>query len=284
MNTEFSMKTTILFLALLCTIPSALAEPSNGPWKDPAARPVRSAEVDDSRQGDDALMKESNRACRKLRESMTYLDSISTKGATCDPNNRDISDEGIRACVYAKYTPVLFLDRLSNRLIHEVKLHQDRLKRDPAYAHQMVEKVILPYINREAMAALTVMRPWRKATTVEKCQFIDEYTHQMVDDYTIAMTNYSNERVKFLPLRDGEHLRKSRVRVKSFVIGKKVEIPLEYRLMRYKGEWRIYDLVVNNISIAKSYHGQFKEHISQKGLSGMIDLLKEKRMNNDQRH
>ena len=191
----------------------------------------------------------------------------------CNDNQDDISINSIKTCASIQYSPGLFLDKLSSRMIHEVKRHQSRLDSDACYAHELVANILLPYIDRVAMSALTVMHPWRNASEEDKAQFVEKYTYKVIDDYSSAMTDYTNERVEILPLRKSDYIDKSRVKVQSMIKGGRVDIPVEYRVKRSNGEWRIYDLVVNNISMVRSYRVQFKEVIAKEGLGGLVNKL-----------
>ncbi len=230
-----------------------------------------------------------SRFCIVVALSLVMLSAMAVQGdnvasdsqseqLACQGNNIDISDKGIKDCVPDNYSPVRFLERLANRVIYEVKHNKSRLESEPHYAHNMVRAIILPYMDRVTMAALTVMHPWRWATEEDKKAFIEEYTHKVIDDYSSAMTDYSNEKVVFAQLRKRDYVDQAKVRVKSTLKGPRQDIPVEYRVKRSGGEWRVYDLVVNNISMVRSYRVQFKPEIKTSGLSGLVKRLKKLNM------
>jgi phospholipid transport system substrate-binding protein len=56
-------------------------------------------------------------------------------------------------------------------------------------------------------------------------------------------------------------------------------VPVEYKLFREneKGEWRIYDIVTDDVSLLETYQGQFRKLMADKGFDGLLTTLKSKR-------
>ncbi len=60
---------------------------------------------------------------------------------------------------------------------------------------------------------------------------------------------------------------------------KQDELPVEYKLFRAdaKGEWRIYDIVTDDVSLLETYQGQFRKLLADKGFDGLLATLKTKK-------
>jgi phospholipid transport system substrate-binding protein len=72
-------------------------------------------------------------------------------------------------------------------------------------------------------------------------------------------------------------LKKGRVEVASHIRtadGKK--IPLNYRMTEKSGSWKVYDVVIEGVSMVKNYRSQFKEILSKKSPDDLINTLKKK--------
>jgi phospholipid transport system substrate-binding protein len=199
---------------------------------------------------------------------------------SCTNNPKDYSDASIAACTVRTYNPLLFLDKLAERVIHDVNANKDRLQNDTNYAIRMVQEIIVPYIDRSTMAALTIMHPWRNASQGEKSSFTDLFIKQVVNDYKSAflsavVQNNGSTSVDFTPLKSDDYKKASKVRVKSSLsMSGSDGIPVMYKLKVVDGRWRIYDIVVNDISMVRSYRSQFKSVIT--GCSGHLTCLIEK--------
>jgi phospholipid transport system substrate-binding protein len=83
---------------------------------------------------------------------------------------------------------------------------------------------------------------------------------------------YSGEEVKFL----NERLEGNYAEVKSIMVGKKTEIPLDYRLMNKDGDWKAYDVVVDGISLVQNYRGQFTKILRASSYENLVQTLRDK--------
>jgi phospholipid transport system substrate-binding protein len=57
------------------------------------------------------------------------------------------------------------------------------------------------------------------------------------------------------------------------------KFPVEYKLYKTagKGEWRIYDIVTDDVSLLETYQGQFRKLMADKGFDGLLSTLKAKK-------
>ena len=72
-------------------------------------------------------------------------------------------------------------------------------------------------------------------------------------------------------------LKKGKVEVSSYIRladGKK--IPLKYRALQKNGTWKVYDVIIEGISMVKNYRGQFREILSSGSPDDLIATLKKK--------
>ena len=88
--------------------------------------------------------------------------------------------------------------------------------------------------------------------------------------------NYSDQEVKYLPVRmdiDGK-----RAAVDTLVRQAGApDIPIEYRLrLEEAAGWRVYDVVIDGISLVSNYRTSFSGHIRRIGLDGLISWLDER--------
>jgi phospholipid transport system substrate-binding protein len=83
---------------------------------------------------------------------------------------------------------------------------------------------------------------------------------------------YSDEEVKFL----NERLEGNYAEVKSIMVGKKTEVPLDYRLMKKDGDWKAYDVVVDGISLVQNYRGQFIKILRSSSYEHLVQTLRDR--------
>ncbi|MGD2098016.1 MAG: ABC transporter substrate-binding protein, partial [Desulfobacterales bacterium] len=92
--------------------------------------------------------------------------------------------------------------------------------------------------------------------------------------YADRILAYTSEEIDF---GKETELKKGRVEVESYIVttdNKKV--PLFYRLTNKSGQWRVYDVVIEGVSMVKNYRGQFREILSKKKPEELLQTLREK--------
>ncbi len=122
------------------------------------------------------------------------------------------------------------------------------------------------------MAKRSLGDQWDKLAERERQEFVDLFTELLTATYVEQMHAYSGEEVTFL----NERLQGDHAEVKSIMVGKKTEIPMDYRLMKKGDEWKVYDVVVDGISLVRNYRGQFAAILRSSSYEHLVQILHEK--------
>ena len=174
---------------------------------------------------------------------------------------------------YAAVSPIDLLGGISTRMITELNRNKATLQTKPTVVYGIVNRLFLPYVDTVSMSR-SVLGPtiWRQATTSQRQRFTDEFVTLVVRTYAAALAEYTDETVKFLPMRDNPA--SDRVVVDSHVIRRGAPlVPMNYRLRRYGNTWRIYDISVEGVSLVRSYRSQFSTKVANIGLDALIKEL-----------
>ena len=140
---------------------------------------------------------------------------------------------------------------------------------------QVVETKILPHFNFLRMTQLAVGRNWRQASVEQQKELTEQFKTLLVRTYTTAFTQYRNETVEFKPLRmsPGE----SDVIVKSLVKRPTGQpIAVDYRMEKTGASWKVYDVIIEGVSLIENYRGTFNTEIQRSGVDGLIKVLVDK--------
>jgi len=122
------------------------------------------------------------------------------------------------------------------------------------------------------MAKRSLGGQWGRLGEGERQEFVDLFTEFLTATYVDKIHTYSGEEVRFLNERlDGDY-----AEVKSIMVGKKTEIPLDYRLMMKDGEWKAYDVVVDGTSMVQNYRSQFAAILRSSSYEQLVHMLREK--------
>jgi phospholipid transport system substrate-binding protein len=122
------------------------------------------------------------------------------------------------------------------------------------------------------MAKRSLGGQWDKLEEREQQEFVDLFTEFLTATYVEKMHSYSGEGVTFL----NERLEGNHAEVKSIMVGKKTEIPMDYRLMKKDDDWKAYDVLIDGISMVQSYRGQFVAILRSSSYEHLVQMLREK--------
>ena len=124
----------------------------------------------------------------------------------------------------------------------------------------------------QEMAKRTLGGQWNQLGEREQQEFVGLFTEFLTATYMEKIHDYAGEEVKFL----NERLEGNYAEVRSLMVGKKTEIPLDYRLLRKDGEWKVYDVVVDGISLVRNYREQFIGILRSSSYEHLAHMLREK--------
>jgi len=178
--------------------------------------------------------------------------------------------------MWAQASPVPMLENTATKIIDTLKKNQTSLKGNHQIVYHAIEQYLLPNVDVNGMSRSVLGRQaWNKATAAEKNEFTHAFTQLVIRTYASPLAEYSGETVKFLPFSGSADSRFARV---NSVISRSngQRIPLSYNLVSKNGEWKIYDLSVEGVSLLQSFRSQFGQVLQN---SSMHDLITQMHQN-----
>ncbi len=156
-------------------------------------------------------------------------------------------------------------------MIDFLKKNREEIKKNPRLLEQKLEADLYPKMDFAYMTKLASGKHWRRASLDEKKALVREFRSLLVNSYAGSLNQFKDQRLEFLPTRPGS--RPDRASVKADFIDGSKKTRLEFRTIKRKGEWRLYDLAVENISLITNYRNTFSNQISRGGFKGLIETL-----------
>ena len=120
----------------------------------------------------------------------------------------------------------------------------------------------------------TLGRDWKKMSAEQQTEFVKLFKELLQGVYANQLLSYSDQKVIF---EKETMLKKGRAEVQSFLQtsdGKK--IPLFYRLTDKSGSWKVYDVIIEGVSMVKNYRTQFRKILSKDSPDKLIEILRDK--------
>lgn len=114
---------------------------------------------------------------------------------------------------------------------------------------------------------------WRKLTASQKSELTGLFMTLLENSYASKIESYSNEKVVYLKeIQDSDY---AEVKTKLLTT-KHDEYSIDYRLMPEKGKWRVYDVVIEGVSLVSNYRSQFGQIMNDKGYDELVSKLRAK--------
>ena len=182
----------------------------------------------------------------------------------------------------ANVDPIQLMESITAKLMDALKKNKAEIDANPGKIYDVVDTLVVPHVDFVEMAKWVAGRSsWGRASDATKQEFVREFQGLVVRTYATSLSRYTDERIEFSPYA-GEH--NKRIQVSSVIYRQNKEnIKLDYRLITHNNSWRVYDLVIEGVSILKGFQAQFTDKIKREGLAIVTRDIKEhnrKRSNN----
>jgi phospholipid transport system substrate-binding protein len=137
-----------------------------------------------------------------------------------------------------------------------------------------ISNIINEVFDWQELSRRTLGREWKKFSPDQQKEFVTLFEKLLEGIYADRILAYTQEKIEF---GKETELKKGRVEVESYIIttdNKKV--PLFYRMTDKSGQWRVYDVVIEGVSMVKNYRGQFRQILSTKTPEDLLQTLRDK--------
>jgi phospholipid transport system substrate-binding protein len=150
-------------------------------------------------------------------------------------------------------------------------------RQDRQALRDLAEKKVLPQFDFKRMTRLAVGPAWRDANPSQQEALENGFRTLLVNTYTAALsttaTGAPTVEVKPVQVKPGDE----EVTVKTVVKNSgKQPFAVDYRMEKLPEGWKVYDVVVENLSLVTNYRGSFGDEVRRSGIDGLIKALEQK--------
>jgi len=154
-----------------------------------------------------------------------------------------------------------------------IRDNAERYETDKEAFYEMIDREIIPHFDMPYIARLVLGRHARQADSDQRRRFARAFKRTLTRTYADAMLQYnSSVEAEFLPLRMPEDAERATVETRLKVEGGE-PIPISFVMHKVDGEWLIYDISVEGISLVTNFRAQFNQRIREDGLDALIEKL-----------
>ena len=119
----------------------------------------------------------------------------------------------------------------------------------------------------------TLAQNWRTFTAEQQKEFTQLFGKLLGNVYMDRIMAYTNEKVVF---GKATKLSEDTTEVQSEVVTASKSIPIHYRMISRDGSWKVFDVVVEGVSLVQNYRSQFRDILSKQSPQDLLKILREK--------
>lgn len=180
---------------------------------------------------------------------------------------------------HAEMEPDDLAQATTSEVIRIVSADKDMKKGSSKKVYDLVQAKILPHFDFEQMTKLAVGANWKLATSTQQSALIEQFQALLVRTYAASISSVADYKIEYKPLRvkPGE----TEVTVNSEVSKPGAPpIPIDYRMEKQGKEWKVYDVLVDNVSLVTVYRRSFASEVKRSGIDGLIQTLAKRNQKN----
>ena len=138
-----------------------------------------------------------------------------------------------------------------------------------------LRRVIFARFDFAEMARRSLGPEWRRRTATEQQEFVILFTDLLQDSYIGTIESYSGDKVGYTR----ELQEKDNAEVQTTLTTKgDAAYSINYRLRLVDKDWKVYDVIIENISVVNNYRSQFSRVISKSSYEELVRAMKEKKL------
>lgn len=169
--------------------------------------------------------------------------------------------------------PQQVIQKTSDQL--QVSLQKPEYKADFRKATALVDQIINPNVDFDRVSILVLGKHWRSATPEQRDRFKQEFRMLLVRTYTTAFTEYSDWKIRYLPMEQESSGKKVMVKTEILQSGGQ-PVAVNYRMVDEGAGWKVYDILIEGISLLQNYRTSFNAEIEEGSLDQLIAHLAER--------
>ena len=155
-------------------------------------------------------------------------------------------------------------------ILHDPKLNSTGAKE---VRRTELRKTIFPRFDFEEMAKRSLGAEWRRRTPAEQKEFVRLFTELLKDSYVDSIESYRGNKVTYRrESQDGAYANVGT----QIIDAQGEEFAIDYRLNLDGSEWKVYDVIIENISIVNNYRSQFQRILSRSSFAELLQKISDK--------
>ncbi|HEY6516256.1 MAG TPA: ABC transporter substrate-binding protein [Steroidobacteraceae bacterium] len=168
--------------------------------------------------------------------------------------------------------PSQVIQTAADGLLKALGTDRQTYRSDAAKREALVDQYILPHVDTQFAAQLVLGKYWKTATAQQRDRFINAFYHSMLNNYGVAIVEFTSNTLKVYPSRTNPGDQNATVRTEMMRTSGP-PISVNYYMHETADGWKAWDVVIDGVSYIMSYRQDFQPQIAQQGLDAVISRL-----------
>ena len=148
----------------------------------------------------------------------------------------------------------------------------ENLKNDKQSRRAALQKAIDERFDYRQMVMRSLAKNWDLRSDQERQEFIGLFKSLLENSYASKLESYSDEKINYI----NEMIKGKYALVKTEVVRPSSTIAVDYKLIQENGDWRVYDFVIEGVSMIRNYRSQFTKIIRKDSYEILVQKLTDK--------
>jgi phospholipid transport system substrate-binding protein len=159
--------------------------------------------------------------------------------------------------------------KTTREVLNQLEINKQRLEKQPEFIKEIVRNIIVPNMDFDTMSALALGDSWNKLTDIEQACFSNSFKNLLVERYAYILLSYRDQNIHYQSAAPiGEKGYVSIVQTLTSPDAK--PLTLEYPMRPDNNDWKVVDLVVDDVSLIRNYRKMFNKEIKHQGFAGFL--------------
>ena len=175
----------------------------------------------------------------------------------------------------AEMTADELVKQTAEDVLNTIKNDKDIQSGNQQKIFALAEEKILPNFDFERVCRMVLGKNWKAATPEQQAVFQKEFRSLLLRTYATALGKYKNQVIEYKPMRAEPGAKNVSVKTQILQPGGQ-PIAVDYSLVKDENGWKVYDIVIESVSLVTNYRSQFSNEIRTNGLDSLNKKLAEK--------
>lgn len=175
----------------------------------------------------------------------------------------------------AELTADELVKRTADDVLNTIKSDKDIQAGNQQKIFALAEEKIMPNFDFDRVCRMVLGKNWRSATPEQQATFQKEFRTLLLRTYASALGKYRDQVIEYKPMRAEAGAKNVSVKTQILQPGGQ-PISVDYSLVKAENGWKVYDIVIESVSLVTNYRSQFSSEIRQNGLDSLNKKLADK--------